>query len=163
MKLRRIVTMSLFCVLMVGCRENVEKSSDRRLINTELVNSLNDIEIQNAIISQHTLFPYHFVKNGAELNELGQRDFAILARHFMEHPGHLNIRRNNIPADLYEARVNLVLDRLKEAGINTERISVSDDMPGGSGMASERILIILENAYKGTPAKTTTRDSLGIR
>lgn len=157
MKLSTITTISLFCILIVGCQESVQRNSTRQLINTELVNSLSDIQMQNAIITQHTLFPYHFVKNDAELNELGQRDLAILARHFMEHPGQLNIRRdNNIPGLLYEARVNLVLGRLKETSVDTERISISEGMPGGSGMPSEKVLIILEKQYTAPAAEMTT-------
>jgi len=163
MKLSLILMTSLFCILMVGCDENVERIPER-MINTKLVDSLNDIAMKNAIISQHTLYPYHFVEDAAELNKLGQRDLVILAKHFMEHPGCLNIRRNNIAADLYEARVRLVRDKLKEAGVSTERIDISDGMPGGSGMASEKIVTILENEQQKIPrAKTTTGQSTEIK
>jgi hypothetical protein len=151
----------LFCILIFGCQEDVQKNSDNSMINKQLVKSYNDIAIQNAIVSQHTLFPYHFVKNGAELNELGRRDLAALTSHFIKHPGHLNIRRHNTTADLYEARVNMVRERLQEKGIDPERISISDGMPGGSGIASERILIILERASEGTSTATSTSFSTG--
>ena len=156
MKLYMIITMGFFCILIVGCSETVEKSQDRHLINSELINSYNDIAVQNAIISQHTLFPYHFVKNGAALNELGQRDFGVLTKYFMKHPGHLNIRRNDSSMDLYQARVNFVLEKLKEAGIDAEQIRISDGMPGGPGMPSERVLLILQEAYKASSTKTST-------
>jgi len=143
MKLSMILTVVLFCISMIGCQESVEESPDKHLINSQLLNSYYDIAMQNAIISQHTLYPYHFVANGAELNELGKRDLAVLTRHFIKQPGHLNIRRHNIPAGLYEARVESVRKRLKEAGIDIGRISITDDMPGGSGVPSESILIIL--------------------
>jgi len=159
MKLFLALMTSLFCVLMAGCYQSVQKSPERA-INTELVNSLNDIAMENAIVSQHTLFGYHFIENAAELNELGQRDLTILARHFMENPGCLNIRHDNIPEDLYEARVSLVREKLKQAGVKTDRINISNDMPGGSGMASERVVTILENEQQKTPrAKTTTGQS----
>jgi len=133
MKLSLVLITGLFCGLLVGCYETVEKSPET-MVNTTLINSLNDMAMENAIISQHTLFPYHFIENAAELNELGQRDLAIIAKHFIEHPGCLNIRQNNIQADLYEARVRVVRDKLKEAGVNAERINIADGMPGGSGM-----------------------------
>jgi hypothetical protein len=122
-----------------------------------LIRSFHDVAWQNAIISQHTLFPYHFVDNGAELNELGRRDLAVLASHFKENPGRLNVRHDHVPDQLYEARVDLVVDRLKQAGIEIERLSVSDGMTGGSGMASERVLILLDKPYESVPVKTTTR------
>ena len=161
MKLRMITMIVLFCILTVGCQEDMEEGPNKRLINSQLVNSYNDIAIQNAIVSQHTLFPYHFINNGAEFNELGQRDLAALTSHFIKHPGHLNIRRHNTTADLYDARVNMVHKRLQEAGIDMERISISDDMPGGSGVASERVLIILKKASEGASTTTSTTFSSG--
>ena len=114
----------------------MEKAPDERLMNSKLINTYSDIAIQNAIISEHTMFPYHFVKNGAELNELGQRDLAVLTEHFAKNGGHLNIRQLGASADLYADRVSFVREMLQEAGIEMERISVSDGMAGGSGMAS---------------------------
>ena|SRR4030042_4146935 len=163
MKLSMMIMTVLFCILIVGCQENMQKNSNNQQINSQLVKSYNDIAIQNAIVSQHTLFPYHFVTNGAELNELGQRDIAALTSCFIKYPGQLNIRRQNTPADLYEARVNSVRKRLGEAGIDMGRISISDDMPGGSGIASERILVILEKAPKSASSGTSTSFTSGTK
>jgi hypothetical protein len=146
-----VITMAaLLCILTLGCEQNAKPGPDQRLVNRRLINSYNDTAIENAIISQHTLFPYHFIPNGAELNELGQRDIGVLAGHFMKHPGSLNIRRYDTAAELYEARVNTVRERLREAGINVESMNISDGMPGGSGMPSERVLTILEEKNQGT-------------
>ncbi len=153
MKIITNIIMMLFCILIVGCQESVEESPDRHLINSQLINSYNDIALENAIISQHTLFPYHFVKNGAELNELGKRDLTVLIRHFLKQSGHLNIRKHNIPTELYEARVESVHIRLQEAGIKMDRITISDDMPGGSGITSESVLIILAEEDELTPTE----------
>lgn len=158
-----VIVTVLLCILIIGCQENVQQDSSHRLVNVQLVRSYNDIAIQNAIVSQHTLFPYHFVTDGAELNELGQRDLAALTSHFIKHPGHLNIRRHNTPAALYEARVNVVHERLLEAGVDAKRISISDDMPGGTGITSERVLTILEKAPVRASTGTTTSISSGIR
>ncbi|MHC4700438.1 MAG: hypothetical protein ACYTFQ_07670, partial [Planctomycetota bacterium] len=127
-----------------------------RLMNSRLITSYNNIAIQNAIISEHTLFPYHFVNNGEELNELGERDLAVLTAHLARSGGHLNIRQLHTPADLYEARVNLVRGRLEEAGIDMARISTSDGMPGGSGMPSERVLVILDQQASQSPVPETS-------
>lgn len=153
----RIVTMpALLCLLTLGCEQNAKQSPDQHLVNRQLINSYNNTAIENAIISQHTLFPYHFVQNSAELNELGQRDLAVLAGHFMKQPGILNIRRLDATPELYEARVNAVRERLQQAGINVERMSISDGMPGGSGMASERVLTILEEKTQGAKTQGTS-------
>jgi hypothetical protein len=159
MKLSTIIITVLLCVLIVGCEENVQKKPDNRLINSQLIKSYNDIAIQNAIVSQHTLFPYHFVADGAELNELGLRDLAALTSHFIKYPGHLNIRRGKTAAALYEARVNMVHEKLLEAGIDMKRISISDDMPGGSGITSERMLVILAQESQGVSTSTSSSSS----
>lgn len=159
MKLSIMIMTVLFCALIVGCEENIHKNPDDHLINSQLIRSYNDIAIQNAIVSQHTLFPYHFVANGAELNELGQRDLAALMSHFIKYPGHLNIRRGKTAAALYEARVNMVHEKLLEAGIDKKRISISDGMPGGSGITSERMLVILEQEPQGASTSTSSSSS----
>jgi hypothetical protein len=46
-----------------------------------------------------------------------------------------------------------VVGQLKLAGVKTDRLSVSDGMPGGTGVSSERMVIILdesENASRAT-------------
>ena len=150
MKLCTTITIGLFCILLVGCSETIEQGQDRHLINTELINSYNDIAIQNAIIAQHTLFPYHFITNSAELNELGQRDFAVLTRHFIKHPGPLNIRRDDCSTELYQARINFILEQMEKAGLDRKQIHISDDLPAGKAMPSERIITILEKERETT-------------
>ena len=163
MKLNIILMVILLCCLTIGCQEEMEKNPNNHLINSQLIRSYNDIAIQNAIVSQHTLFPYHFVTNGAELNELGQRDLAALTSHFIKYPGQLNIRRGKITADLYEARINMVYERLLEAGIDKKRISISDAMPGGSGITSERMLIILSQKSRGVSSGSGSSYSSGMK
>jgi len=138
-------------LLLTGCAETVGEghdshllSHDSHLINSSLINSYNNMSIQNAIISQHTLYPYHFIKNGAELNELGNKDLMVLAEHFTKHPGGLNIRRDNISEDLYQARIDFVLERLREENVDVKRVSISDSMPGGSDMPSEKVIVFLK-------------------
>jgi hypothetical protein len=163
MKLSTMIMTILFCILTIGCQEDMQKNPNNHVVNSQLVKTYNDIAMQNAIVSQHTLFPYHFVTNGAELNELGQRDLAALTSHFIKYPGHLNIRRHNTAADLYEARIDTVHERLIEAGIDKERISISDDMPGGEGITSERILVILAKASGGVSTSRSSSISSGIK
>lgn len=153
------IVMCVICVAMAGCGGNAkEPTLDRSRINIGLINSYNDLAMQNAIITQHTLYPYHFVKNGTELNELGQRDLSVLAGHFRENPGQLNVRNDGLPVDIYTARVNLILDGLKKQGVDEKRISISDGMPGGSGMTSERVLKILA-AGEAKDVKTSSGTS----
>jgi hypothetical protein len=146
----------LVCGLLAGCEEEATEGKASKNLDVELVNTLNNIGVENAIITQHTLYPYHFVTDGEKLNDLGQGDFAVLAKHFKEHPGLLNIRRGEASDALYEARVASVMAGLKETGVETSRVSVSDAMPGGTGMPSERVVTILQKESQTRTRSTTT-------
>jgi hypothetical protein len=159
MRLCNVLVMGVACGLLVGCQSEVREGKSNKNLDAELVNTLNDIGVENAIITQHTLYPYDFVPGGEKLNDLGQRDFAVLAKHFLEHPGVLNIRRGETPTELYELRVAQVMSRLKEAGVETSRISVADGMPGGTGMPSERVVTILQKGPMTSTGSTATRSS----
>lgn len=146
MRTSGVVAICLVCGLMSGCEEDARTAADRRL-DQELIKTLNNVGVENAIITQHTLYPYHFVVDGEKLNDLGQRDFAVLARHFTEHPGLLNVRQGEgISPDLYKAHVAYVTSRLKDAGIDPARVSISDGMPGGPGLPSERVVTVLQKS-----------------
>ncbi len=146
MRTSGVVAICLVGGLLSGCEEDARTAADRRF-DTEMVRTLNNIEVENAILTQRTLYPYHFVVDGEKLNDLGQRDFAVLARHFTEHPGLLNVRQGEgISPELYKARVAFVTSRLKDTGIDPARVSISDGMPGGPGLPSEWVVTILRKS-----------------
>jgi hypothetical protein len=158
MRLCTAVGACLIVGLLAGCSEEQTVSQPDKNLDRELVRTLNNLEIENAIITQHTLYPYHFIKDAATLNDLGQRDLGVLAGHFKEHPGTLRIQGEGIDKGLYEARVAHVLGRLKDAGVETGRMTLSEGMPGGPGMSSERVVTILRREEVGR-ATTTTNDA----
>lgn len=167
MKVNVLLTIILGCMLFaaIACEESqtgVQPPLDEHLINSELVSTYNDMAIQNAIISQHTLYPYHFVDNSGKLNELGRRDLAVLAKHLAENPGRLNVRKDSICSELYESRVANVLDQLAQAGVDTARITVEDAMPGGAGMSSETVISILEVTEQREEYGTATSATKGV-
>lgn len=155
-----VLAICLICSFGVGCQENLQESQGDRNLDVELVNTLNNLGVDNAVVAQHTLYPYHFVANGEELNELGQRDLSVLARHFAKHEGTLNVRRGETAPELYEARLTHVIEELKKAGVDTGRMVIADGMPGGDGMASERVVNILEKGFEdGGSAQTISSTS----
>ena len=143
MRRHGVLAICLICSLGVGCQENLHKTRSDRNLDVELVKSLHQIGLDNALIAQQTLYPYHFVSNGEKLNELGLRDLSVLARHYTAYEGTLNVRREETPPQLYEARITHVIAELKDAGVDADRISIADGMPGGSGMPSERVVAIM--------------------
>ena len=146
MRTSGVVAICLAAGLLSGCEEDARTAANQRF-DREMVRTLNNIGVENAILTQHTLYPYHFVADGEKVNDLGPRDFAVLARHFTEHPGLLNVHRDEtISPELYKARVAYVTSRLKDAGIDPARVSISDGMPGGPGLPAERVVTILEKS-----------------
>lgn len=161
MKISGVVVWCLVGGLTGGCAKDARTAADQRL-DTELVRTLNNIGIENAIVTQHTLYPYHFVPNGEGLNELGQRDLAVLTRYFLEHPGVLNVRRGeDTSAEVYQARVAGVRNRLQQAGVEPGRVNLVDGAPGGSGLISEQVVTILQKdsdpVHRSSPRGTITR------
>ena len=137
----------------VGCEKNPNNTPGyaNHESDTWLVKSYNDVAIENVIIRQHTMLPYHFVQNSRELNELGRRDLGILAKHFRKYPGKLNVRKGNISDPLHQARVTTVTNMLSKAGVQTQKVHIADDLPGGDGMSSEEVVVILLNRAEAIP------------
>lgn len=137
-------------VAATGCESGPSTQFDALLAT-----SFRDATIQNAIIRQHTLFPYHFTANSAELNELGAHDLAVLSEHFREHPGQLNVRCGQAPEALYSRRVETVVGLLSDAGVETDRVEIRDALAGGDALASEQVVVILAEAYGLSSAAQT--------
>lgn len=129
---------------MAGCKSPAVNLDEDSSLNVWLVKNVQDAAMRNAIIQQHTLFHYHFVPDSEKLNDLGKIDLTVLADHYRENSGELNVRKGNVKAELYEARLRTVREMLHRAGVNEDRVAISDGFPGGEGMSSERVLKILE-------------------
>ena len=156
--LRFVAVLTLIVFLGAACSQSNKDDSEsstasmapppERDINVAEVQFYNDSAVENAIIVQHTLYPYHFIPNGASLNDLGEHDFRVLTEHFRNNPGDLNIRRGAEDSQtLYEARVRLITDRLNQSGIQIGPLA--DASPGGTGMPSEMALSIIVNGTTG--------------
>ena len=105
---------------------------------------ISNASLNNAIVSQHTLYPYHFVTGAGELNDLGARDLNVLTDHFLKAGGDLNVRRGGASQAVYDARVKTVLEKLAAAGVQSGAVAVKDGLPGGEGLSSESVIVILK-------------------
>jgi hypothetical protein len=145
MRAYTVATVVGVLVTVTGCRQDMH-SGTGRAGDIQLVSMVNNIAVENAIITQHTLYPYHFEPAGAKLNELGLSDLDVLIRHYREHAGTLNLRRGETSNEVYQARILYVIDRLRKAGIERERVEIKDGMAGGPGMASEQVVEVMKKA-----------------
>jgi len=126
-------------ITVAGCDVT---QSDRVAVNRAIVHSLGDMAIDNAIIAQHTLYPYHFIRDGSALNELGEKELAVLATHYRDQSGELNVHRGPAGEELYRARVARVVENLLKAGVGGDNVRIQDGFPGGEGMPSEKVIQI---------------------
>ena len=138
------------CVLfaIVGCdhtRFVVEPhGDDRGEMNALAVNDYFADQADNAIVRQHTLYDYHFDRNGATLNELGSHEVAVIAAHFKTNPGRLNLHLPGAAEAINTSRQQSVRDALSKAGVDPAQVALGDELPGGDGIGSDRVIVILE-------------------
>jgi hypothetical protein len=162
--------MKTFCIILsviaaattLGCQQEKSESpppfQERQAMNRWAIQGYTDQSINNAIIAQHTVFPYHFAADSAELTELGKRDLDVLASHFKDYPGQLNVSQGATSDLLYQQRLAAVQDALVQAGVDSSRMSFGDEPAGGPGMVSERCLIIMGIEPLGSAVSSEPRE-----
>jgi len=146
----RIMLIPLLALVgLTGCaREGglVRVDDQRQNVNRWTIQTMDDESVANAVITQHTLYPYHFAANSAVLNELGERDVKILAQHYSRYPGEINLRRGREDQGMYDARVQNVTRALVAMGVDQGSLRIVDKVPGGDGVSSERALEVLSRS-----------------
>ena len=163
MKFTPLLTAAVLALSLFGCQSNKTppdrdlkpkgpvRDSDREF-NKAIVQTYYNEVTDAAIIREQMIYPYHFVVNGTTFTELGQMNMTILANHYVKYPGALGVRRGDETKELYDARVQVVLDSLKVAGVRMDRVTVSDGMPGGDGITSDRVVTIIKQFEKAEAA-----------
>jgi len=149
-------------MLAAGCAQNKPEATTQpsppssQTTDIMIVDSINDSGIRTAIIAQHTLYAYHFLEGGAELNDLGKRDLAVLMTHFKARGGGtLSIRRGDTPDTLYVERVSGVKDLLKSGGIDLATVQIADASPGGLGMTGNNAVRAMSKSLPETPYESS--------
>jgi hypothetical protein len=134
---------ALLAALLAACVTNAPEENLAGAGNMWVGSAIRSASLNKAILVQHTLYPYHFEVDSPSLNELGERDLDLLAQHFVKEKGELSLRRGGAPNALYDARLKQVQERLAKAGVPKDRLTIQDALPGGQGITSERVLVIL--------------------
>lgn len=146
-------------ILLSSCQEQQVTApspySDNDEVNRAILDTYSDLAIQNAIIAQHTIYPYHFVANGVDLNALGQRDLSVLTEHYKHNPGEITVQQGDVDELLYQGRAQMIYEKLLEGGIPPEKINMTDGLPGGEGMPSNSVIEILEKPSMSTIDSST--------
>ena len=156
--------------ILVGCGTAVfpEPSRPAKLTYEQrhwadswMVSSLQEQTVRNAVLRQHTIFPYHFEGDSAELNAIGKRDLAILAGQFRNHAGRLNVRRDEACDRLFQERVASVRAFLWHEGVPPGNVRIADACAGGDGMDSEQTMEVLRRSREKKTATDTGSSMIG--
>ncbi|MFO0982148.1 MAG: hypothetical protein U1E76_10490 [Planctomycetota bacterium] len=129
-----------------GCQSSYPNLAEQKSINTASIDLLNKVHVDQAIVAQRTLYPYHFVEGGVALNGLGERDLSVLAAHYAARPGMLNVYQGDTDNDLYRDRLQAVKRALAERGVDVNRMTFRSGLPGGEGLDATQSLKALEPA-----------------
>jgi hypothetical protein len=141
--LRSLTLTCSLAALLAGCNSPHSEDNMPGRQNLFSGDTFRAAQVNKAIITQRTIWAYHFVTNTAELNPLGMRDLSVLAGYFAQHKGDVRIRRSGASQVLYDARVAAVVNSMVAAGVSKNQITVTDAPPGGTGVASERVVTVL--------------------
>jgi hypothetical protein len=95
-----------------------------------------------------TMGDMHFLPHRAQLNDLGTRRLSRLVSLMDAYGGTIRLNTELTDKDLIARRSDTIMDFLAQAGIDTTREVLVQEMPGGRGMpATEAVLI---KATEGT-------------
>jgi hypothetical protein len=64
-------------------------------------------------------------------------------------------RRFSLTQAVYEGRVKTVLERLSAAGVKSDAVAVKDGLPGGDGISSTRVIVILKEKMSKSQSMTS--------
>jgi hypothetical protein len=140
----------MLTAMLAGCgHKDPYVDQNTELVDQATVDAIRTQPIDQAIIVQHTLYPYQFVEGKDGLNDLGQHDLRVIADHFREHGGPLNVQRGSESQELYNARVCYVAKFIADCGVSDKRIRIAEGMPGGAGLPSYWVVKILAKQKPG--------------
>lgn len=146
----RVLVALMLTAIVVGC-DNKDPYVDEnaRLMDQVMVDVNRTQPIDQAVIVQHTLYPYHFFEGKDVLNDVGCRDLRLIADYYRESGVPLNVQRGGVSQELYDARVRSVAKFIADCGIADNRIQIVEGRPGGAGMASMWVVKIMSKQEPG--------------
>ena len=150
-------------VIAGGCEYQRQQQMQRRQSNVWLVESVNDTAIRNAVVRQRTIYPYHFMPQSEQLNELGVQELEILGEHYRRTPGVLSIAPAVAQEEaLQGARVRQVMMMLEQQGVDLARMTIDDRTPGGEGISGARAVDILKREREQGPQMEQETSTLTV-
>ncbi len=130
--------------VLAGCQTPNQRAGewtndDRAATNAWLMRTYFDDQVTNGIVTQHTIYPHHFVDGTARLTERGRRDLAVLAGYYADNGGGMLVMpHGRVPHDLYEQRVAAVRVALASGGVEPSLVIIDGGVWNGDSIRSTR-------------------------
>ena len=150
-----IAALSLTCFACKSPQPRLNAPPHGTAEKTSQLQSMYEHMIDNALLEEMTVSDIHFLPHRSILNTLGQQRLSRLASLMEAYGGEIRFNTNLEDEQLIDQRLDIVLEFLREAGLDTSAEILRRDLPGGPGIdATEAILIKLHEAtYK--PCKSS--------
>ncbi|MFC1761635.1 hypothetical protein ACFL6U_06085 [Planctomycetota bacterium] len=118
-----LLSLLVWCVVIVpsGCRSHVD----------------------NKVLSQSTLYAFHFTEDTSQLNTVGRYDLDVLLLRFKGYSGKLYVQKGDATSELYGERIESVVNALERAGVDESRIEIKDVTAKGKRPLGERVIVIM--------------------
>ena len=154
-----VAVLSLTCFACNSPQPRLNAPPHGTAEDTSEMHSMYEHMIDNALLEEMTVSDMHFLPHRSILNTLGQQRLSRLTSLMEAYGGEIRFSTSLEDEQLIDQRLDVVLEFLREAGLDTSAEILRPDLPGGSGMdATEAILIKLNEAtYK--PGKSSDAGS----
>lgn len=102
----------------------------------------------NALLADMSMSDMHFLPHRAGLTTLGEQRLGRMASLMEAYGGTIRFSTNLEDKELVDARTRTIVDFLRECGVSVTSETVTQDAPGGDGMAAAEAILI--RAHEGT-------------
>lgn len=143
------ISVGLGFLLVLGCSDPAQRlnsppqghtDADSQHEMQEHYISMND----NALLSEMSMSPVHFVSQSDELNSLGVRRLRRYAELLSIYGGTLHYDGSE-SEEMVEGRISRIESFLLAMGLNDTQFSVDHGMAGGEGMRASEAMLVRES------------------
>ena len=150
----RVLAALTLTAVLAGCdHKDPYVNENARLMDQAMMDTVRMQPIDQAVIAQRTLYPYHFVAGNDTLEGIGRHDLRIIVDHYRDQGVPLNVNRGEASEQIYDARVRTVAKFIADCGVPDNRIQIVQGRPGGPGLPGAWVVKILSKMEPGGGAQ----------
>ncbi len=151
-----LIVLGALIVAAAGCNEPTERLNAPPQGAAKYPSKMQDAfvyMVDNAMLEDLSLADVHFVPHTVELNGLGAKRLERYAKLLTVYGGAIRYATDMTDEPIVERRLASIRSYLATTGIETDRIKVVKEMPGGVGMPAEEAIAAKAANIGGGAAK----------